>query len=178
MKTGNAREELEVRAAAALKAVLAAISTVKVREIRHRPQETGHDSGLMAFVDIFGHHHTLACGVQPDGQPGRLLSVLEGLRQGAEHLPGGATPVIIAPYLSPEAQALCMENKTGFVDLEGNARLALGEVFIVKRTVPSHGPQGSATPLPHARERARERATVKAPHATVSRHMGAQLAQA
>jgi hypothetical protein len=136
MKTSDARQDLEVRAAAALKAVLAEVSTIKVKEIRHESPDAGGDSSLMAYVDVFGRHHTLACEVQTDGQPGRLRSTLEELRNCASHRAGEAMPVIIAPYLSPEAQALCKENHAGFIDLAGNARLALGEVFIVKRTMP------------------------------------------
>jgi hypothetical protein len=146
MRASEAKHDLEVRAAAALKAVLAEVSTIKVREIRHQAPETGHDRGLTAYVDVVGHHHTLACGVPCDGQPGHVRSALEELRHGAAQLPGGATPVIIAPYLSEEAQALCKESKAGFLDLEGNARLALGEVFIVKRTLPSRGLHRSTIP--------------------------------
>jgi hypothetical protein len=167
MKTSEARQDLEVRAAAALKAVLAEVSTIKVKDIRHESPETGGDHGLMAYVDVFGHRHTLACDVQTDGQPGHLRSALEELRKG--HRAGDATPVIIAPYLSPEAQALCKENMAGYLDLEGNARLALGEVFIVKRTLPHRAqhrstnmwsagqsvtekiPATSVKPLSHAR---------------------------
>jgi hypothetical protein len=136
MRTSDAKHDLEVRAAAALKAVLAEVSTIKVREIRHQGPETGNDRGLTACVYVFGHRHTLTCGVESDGQPGHVRSALEELRHGAARLPGDAMPVIIAPYLSPEAQAVCKENKAGFLDLEGNARLALGEVFIVKQTLP------------------------------------------
>jgi len=144
MRTSDAKHDLEVRAAAALKAVLAEVSTIKVREIRHQGAETGSDHSLTASVDVFGRHHTLACGVQSDGQPGHVRSALEELRHGASRLPGDAMPVIIAPYLSPEARAVCKENKAGFLDLEGNARLALGEVFIVKQSLPYR----STTPRP------------------------------
>jgi hypothetical protein len=133
MKTNDAKRDLEVRAAAALKAVLAEVSTIKVKEIRRDSPE----QGLMAYVDILGHRHTLACDFQTDGQAGHVRSALEELRNGAGHRTGDAMPVIIAPYLSPEAQALCKEQKAGFIDLEGNARLSLGEVFIVKRTLPN-----------------------------------------
>jgi hypothetical protein len=50
------------------------------------------------------------------------------------------TPVLIAPYLSPEAQTLCKERDAGFLDLEGNARLSPGEVFIGKRSMNVHRP--------------------------------------
>ena len=141
MKTSDAKQDLAVRAAAALKAVLAEVSTIKVREIRPASAERG----LTAYVDVFGQRHTLACDVQSDGQPGQVRSALEELRNGRADRASDAMPVIIAPYLSPEAQALCKESKMGFIDLEGNARLALGEVFIVKRTMPD---QRSGTAVP------------------------------
>jgi hypothetical protein len=77
-----------------------------------------------------------------------VRSALNELRQGAARLPGDATPVIIAPYLSPESQALCKESQAGFLDLEGNARLALGEVFIVKRTLPYQNPSAHRATAP------------------------------
>lgn len=42
------------------------------------------------------------------------------------------TPVLVAPFLSSVAQALCREQGVGFLDLdlEGNARLAFDAVFI------------------------------------------------
>lgn len=140
MKMSSSRYQLEMRAEAALKAALGEISTVKVREIRCEPSRLGCDSNLMVHVDLFGQRHTLSCEIHSDGEPQQLRSTLEGMRSNVNH---EAMPIIVAPYLSPEAQALCKENMTGFVDLEGNVRLALGEIFIVKRTLPHRGPQQS-----------------------------------
>ena len=136
MKPGDASHDLEVRAAQALKAVLQEISTVKVKEIRQESANWRSDSCLTAYVDVFGHSHELACEIQTDGQPGRLRSAFEQMRAAPAWKRGDATPVIIAPYLSPEAQEICKQNQAGFLDLEGNARLAMGEVFIVKRSLP------------------------------------------
>lgn len=141
MKTSDAKQDLAVRAAAALKAALAEVSTIKVKEIRRESPE----HGLTAYVDVFGRRHTLACEVQSDGQASHVRSALEELRSDAAHRAGDTMPVLIAPYLSPEAQALCNESKTGFIDLEGNVRLALGEVFIVKRTMPTSRNQHRST---------------------------------
>jgi hypothetical protein len=52
------------------------------------------------------------------------------LRNYVAHFGSEATPIFIAPYLSPEAQGLCRENQVGFLDLEGNARLVFDSVFI------------------------------------------------
>jgi hypothetical protein len=40
--------------------------------------------------------------------------------------------------LSDEAQTLCREKDSSFLDLAGNARLMLSEVFIVKHSMPHH----------------------------------------
>src|SRR5215475_10543138 len=98
MKTHGARHLLEMRAEAALKAALAEVSTIKVREIRHEPSQPGRDSCLMAYVDLFGQRHTLSCEIHTDGEPQQLRSTLEGMRTHSGH---GAMPIIVAPYLSP-----------------------------------------------------------------------------
>ena len=136
MKMNSSRYQLELRAADALKSALGEVSTIKVREIRHEPSQLGSDSNLMVHVDLFGRRHTLTCEIHSVGEPQQLRSTLNGLRNASHH--EDTMPIIIAPYLSPEAQTLCKEHKTGFVDLQGNARLALGEVFIVKRTLPNN----------------------------------------
>ena len=43
-------------------------------------------------------------------------------------------PMVLSPYLSPEARALCAENNVAYLDLMGNARLIFGDVYI-ERTV-------------------------------------------
>jgi hypothetical protein len=140
MKMQDTRHDLEIRAAAALQAALTEVSAIKVREIRHQSVQdsslTGSARNLMVHVDVFGRRHTLACQIQTEGDLQCVRSTLEELRASATHRGPDETPIIIAPRLSAESQALCRESMTGFVDLEGNARFALGEVFVIKRTLP------------------------------------------
>jgi len=135
MKTDRAASELEVRAAAALKALLEQVSAVKLRELKHEPPARGRAAEIVARIDVYGHSHTLACEVNSDSSPGKVRASLKKLQDCAAHLAGQTTPVLIAPYLSPEAQALCKECRACFLDLEGNARLTVGEVFIGKRSL-------------------------------------------
>ena len=79
----------------------------------------------MVRVDVLGHPYTLACEVKANADPHQLRDVLKELQQSAAHITGDTTLVLIAPYLSPEAQALCNESHAGFLDLEGNARIAI-----------------------------------------------------
>ena len=135
MKTDRAASELEIRAAAALEALLEQVSAVKLREIKRKPPARGRAAEIVARIDVYGHSHTLACAFNLDPSPSTVRASLKKMLDCAAHLAGQTTPVLIAPYLSPEVQALCKESRAGFLDLEGNARLTLGEFFIGKRSM-------------------------------------------
>lgn len=136
MKMNGAMDDLEARATEALRALLGQVSVIKLKEIRRAPQ-----GPMLARVDVLGKSHTLACQVDSSARPETLRDKLRALQDGAAKYDGAATPVLIAPYFSPEAQSVCKENHAGFLDLEGNARLALGEIFIGKRALPQRNRQ-------------------------------------
>lgn len=140
MKSDRAATELEVRAAEALKTLLDQVSAVKIKDMKHERPARGRAAGIVAHVDVYGHSHTLTCEVNADTTPSRVRASLKKLQDSGRRQSNAATPVIIAPYLSPEAQALCKENRAGFLDLEGNARLTLGEFFIGKRSLHQQQP--------------------------------------
>ena len=140
MKTDRAASPLEVRAAEALKSLLEQVSAVKLKEMKRESPAGGRAAEILAHVDVYGHSHTLACEVNADTRPSKVRASIRKLQDCAAHLPGDTTLVLIAPYLLPEAQALCKESHAGFLDLEGNARLSLGEVFIGKRSIRQQPP--------------------------------------
>ena len=61
---------------------------------------------------------------------------------------GDTTPVLIAPRVSAALQKLCREIKAGMIDLQGNARLEIGELFIACQQV-SQPMEQRKTPHPH-----------------------------
>ncbi len=151
MKTRMAANELELRALEALTALLGQVSVFKLTEVKRESPTRGRAFEILANVDVFGHSHTLACKVLAYGEPGHLRTALRTMREHAARLEGNATPVLIAPCLPPEAQELCNEAQAGFLDLEGNARLALGETFIGMRSMPSRiaeRPSASSPDIP------------------------------
>lgn len=95
----------------------------------------GADCGIdiVAPVEVSGRRHTLVCEVKASGQPRHVRPALLHLRDFVARQAQDATPIFIAPYLSSEAQALCREQEVGFLDFEGNARLAFGTVFIERQ---------------------------------------------
>jgi hypothetical protein len=90
---------------------------------------------IVAYVDVYQHSHTLVCAVKESDDPENVSDALAELRYRAAELPSHATPVFIAPRVSAAAQALCSGSQAGFLDLEGNARLHLDDVFIRQRTL-------------------------------------------
>ena len=138
MKTKSSMDELELRATEALRALLGQVSVIKLKEIR---REKG---SMMADVDVLGHRHTLACEVKSNAHPENLRTALKNLN--SSHRKDATIPVVIAPYMSPGAQTICKESHAGFIDLTGNARLAMGEIFIGKRAFTAQTPITAAAP--------------------------------
>ena len=136
MKTATVSTEFEPRAADALRAVLGRFSAIKLIEIRQESRPGDGFAAIFARISICGHGHTLACEAHPHCEPARLLAMSGEKQKPSALLAPDAIPVFIAPYLSPQAQALCKQNKIGFLDFEGNARLTVGDFFIVMRSLP------------------------------------------
>jgi hypothetical protein len=153
MKAEMAPTELEVRAFDALRALLGRVSGVRLTEIKRVPQRRSQAVRIVAQVDVFGHRHTLACGVKAPENSRQLRATLRDLHQTACDFAGVATPLLIAPYLSPDAQALCKQSRAAFLDLEGNACLFLGEAFIMMRSLPCGHPDWPAVSLQAANAR-------------------------
>jgi hypothetical protein len=141
MNTGIVSTEFETLAAEALTALLGRVSAIKLRDLERVSPPRARFTAILAHIEVFGHSHTLACEVDPFGEPEQLRAMLRELQVDSAPLNSNTTPVLIAPYLSPEAQAICKQSHVGFLDLEGNARLSVDEVFIGMH---SH-PRGAAS---------------------------------
>jgi hypothetical protein len=149
MKTA-ALTDLELRAVDALRALLGRISGVRLREMKCTPRHRNHAIKFVAQVEVFGHAHTLACGVHAPESASQLRAALRQLNLTAANFAAGATPVLIAPRLSSEAQSICRESSAAFLDFDGNARLFVGEAFILMRSLPCLGAERRPSPPPHA----------------------------
>lgn len=131
------RRHLETEAAEVLRDTLNQVSVVKVKGIDVEPSGRT-DKTLIARVEVSGHAHVLVCKVAGNCDSAHLHRTFAELKKLRARFPSATTPVLIASSSSAEAQALCCNENTGFLDLEGNARLYLDEVFIVKRSWPHH----------------------------------------
>jgi len=145
---------MEMQAVDELRATLQQVSAIKVKDIKVEPHGRRIEKDVVAHVEIYGHCHDVVCRVMETAEPQHIRRVLLGMCKSSKEA-GGKAPVLIAPSLSSESQALCRANDIGFLDLEGNARLYLNEVFIVKRSLPNRRPlPPQAEPL-HTSETAR-----------------------
>jgi hypothetical protein len=123
-------KELGDRAVGALGALIDQVPAIKLQDIKIEPSGSDHGVDILARVNVSDRPHVLVCEVKASGQPRYVRTALLQLRNYVAHFGSEATPIFIAPYLSPEAQALCRENEVGFLDLEGNAKLVFDGVFI------------------------------------------------
>lgn len=118
-------------ASEALRELLASVSVVDHVELR-RP-ETGGNVDLEVRLRVAGRTHTLICAVHAYGQPRHARVVMLRLQAEVQQRNNAVTPLFIAPYLSPEVRSICRAEKMGFMDLEGNAWLTFGSVFIERQ---------------------------------------------
>jgi hypothetical protein len=132
LKSDESMKHLEDRAIEAVRDILHRVP-LQLWSI-DRP-ELGDDTGIdfLADLGIDGKQHLLACQVKSQGQPRQVRGAIFELLSATRRLQLPATPVFIAPYLSPEAQALCTQHDVGFVDLVGNARLVFDKVYIERQ---------------------------------------------
>lgn len=126
-----------LRAVEALTDLLGHMSTIRVREIGSFAPGLGQEIGILAYIEVLGREHTLACKICGSDESADLRTTLHELRRCITQYARHTEPVIIVPHLSPEAKALCEASGTGCLDFHGNAYLAVDEVFISKRS-PQH----------------------------------------
>ena len=123
-------KDIERLGAEAIKALFQEIPVVDLGSLEIESPAQDQRVDLVASVDIAGKHYVLVCEAKQSGQPRYIRDAIYQLRDYLREFPKDATPVVIAPYLSPESRELCFQNGVSFLDLEGNARLVFGTVFI------------------------------------------------
>ncbi|HEY2857442.1 MAG TPA: hypothetical protein VGJ21_03450 [Terracidiphilus sp.] len=134
MKATRVPSEMETRAAEALGTLLHSVSSIKTRDIKFQPAHRKTD--ILADISVLGRSRQLVCSVA-DGEPDGVRRALDKLQTSADRRKHDATPILITKHMSAQARALCEERRVGFLDLDGNARLIVDEVFIGKRSVRS-----------------------------------------
>lgn len=130
LKNQSSMKDAEVRAAEALRGLLERIPILQVKSIDTEAVSNDWEPDLIVRLLVDGRPHQLVCEYKSNGQPRYARSAMLELRNYVAHRAPKATAVFIAPYISPAVRQLCDETGVGYLDLEGNARIAFGGVFI------------------------------------------------
>lgn len=130
LKVARLMKEAEARAGEALRRLLENVPILQVESIDAEAVSGNWRPDLTARLLVGGRPHLLICEYKSSGQPRYARSALLELQNYVAHRSLKATPVFLAPYISPAVRLLCQENGVGYLDLEGNARIAFGSVFI------------------------------------------------
>jgi len=123
-------KEIENKAASALEALLRHVPAIKLKKLQQENWSPDGGADLIVHVDASGKSYLLVCEVKRSGQPRHVRDAIYRLKNYVTELGKPATPILIAPYLSPAAREICTENEVSFLDFEGNARIAFGAVYI------------------------------------------------
>ena len=133
LKQAKSVKSAESRAAEALRKLLDRVPAIRVLDVKQEVAGTGKEVDILARLDAGGRRYTLACEVKSNGQPRYVRPALLQLRDYVAERTPETIPVLVAPYLSPNVQSLCREEGVGFLDLEGNAYLVFGGIFIERQ---------------------------------------------
>jgi len=152
MQTQGRSEMKRTRAIEALKSVLTHVSGVKLRTIEAESISAEQCAEIIAHVDIYGRKHTLACMMVSNDEPQHVRDSVMVFCDRTVRVADNATPVLIASRVSSDLQSLCRETRAGMMDLEGNARIEFGDVFIACQHLSRHSSHRSALRDPAAKD--------------------------
>ena len=101
---------------------------------------------MLARVDVLGHSHTLACEIEPNARPESLRIASKSCTRMPRTTKARPRRCSSRPIFRRKRRPSAKSCSASYLDLEGNARLALGEVFIGKRSMPARAAHRGAGP--------------------------------
>jgi len=115
-------------ALAALRACLERVPFIALKTSERPSRAGGPDLDMRLRVGARSSQR-LVVQIKRSGQPRVIREAINQLVRYRDK-PSGAYAVVVAPYISPRAAQLCIEENVGFVDLAGNCRICFDHVFI------------------------------------------------
>jgi Transcriptional regulator, AbiEi antitoxin, Type IV TA system len=115
------------------RAVLERIPDARVRAVR-RPKGKAQADGVLS-LERDGQTYTLILEAKSSAEPRHVRTSILQLRELLRE--SDAFGVFIAPWISPESRRLLEDAGMGYIDLQGNVRLAFGPVFIERLGAPA-----------------------------------------
>ncbi|OGQ57881.1 MAG: hypothetical protein A3J24_06020 [Deltaproteobacteria bacterium RIFCSPLOWO2_02_FULL_53_8] len=124
-------KKLEKEAVADLTSMLVQVPALNQEDIQVEPRHVPDGAvDFLVTVQYNGKTYVIVADIKATAPPRKVRSSILDLQKATRYYGQDAVPLIVAPYLSPEARAICREYEIGYLDLEGNCRLSFGSVFI------------------------------------------------
>lgn len=92
--------------------------------------------GQWVYLNIQEREFRLLIRTQTNGQPRLARQAIYELKAALADVPDGYG-IFSAPYISPQAAAICQEAGIGYLDQAGNCHLSFGSVYIHKEGAPN-----------------------------------------
>ena len=134
MKSWNSIE-LEDKAEEVLRTFLDEVPFLKAR-LKKKPAEDNSSIDFIAHLQGGGAPKVLLIECKRTGEPRFVRDAVLRLDRQRRDDPK-AYAVFMAPYISPEAAALCAEENIGYIDFSGNCHLSTPPLFIHKEGHPN-----------------------------------------
>jgi len=128
--------QLQEQAETALLKCLEEVPSLKVKPLRRSALTSASGPDLQFRAKLPEGERLLIVETKCSGQPKVAREACLQLRRYLENQPG-AYGIFIAPYISPQAAAVCRAEGIGSVDLAGNGRLAFGTIYISREGNPN-----------------------------------------
>jgi hypothetical protein len=127
--------ELENKAEQVLRSFFGEIPFLKAH-LERKSDEDDSQIDFIADLQVNGSPKKLLIECKSTGEPRFVRDAILRLDRGRSNDPN-VYPVFMAPYISPEAAALCAEENIGYIDFSGNCRLSTPPLFIQKEGHPN-----------------------------------------
>ena len=130
------RDELEQKAEEAVRSCLEGVPFVKIEGIERERDFKGYRADLVTTVNTPAGTRYIVAEVRTVGQPRVAREAINQLWRNWAKQPD-VVPVFMAPYVSSKAAEICKQDNTGYVDLAGNCRICLDNLFIEREGKPN-----------------------------------------
>lgn len=130
LKVDKLMNKTELQGREALESLLSQIPVIGIRDVQWERPLASQEVDLIVHLQTAEQPYQLFCDILPSGQPRYVNHALLKMREEVTRGGPEVVPILIAPYFSPATRDVCQQNHVGYLDLEGNARISFGSVFI------------------------------------------------
>ena len=103
--------------------------------LEHIPGLTYRTQAKQIHVSHNAQQHTLVLEIQRSAEPRLIRGLSASLREANQNQ--NIHSILVAPWISPESQQILERAGIGYLDLQGNARISFGGVYIQRLGAPA-----------------------------------------